>query len=134
MCANWIGYAGSFAPYGEAQWRVPLALQLPWGMILFFNLCTFMPKSPRELIQKGKIEEARQAFSRIRPDLHSHEVLEEFGLMKAQIEYETEPTLYKSLGIDKKTVLALAAAWGTCAFVSNAIANNFLPDRFGRRK
>ena len=32
------------------------------------------------------------------------------------------------------TVLALAAVWGTCAFLSNAIAINFLPDRLGRRK
>lgn len=43
-------------------------------------------------------------------------------------------TLYKSLGIDPKTVLALAAVWGTCAFISNVIAVNFLPDRLGRRK
>ncbi|KAI1246232.1 hypothetical protein MGN70_013129 [Eutypa lata] len=173
MCANWVGYAGSFAPYGEAQWRVPLALQLPWGIVLFFNLCTFMPKSPRELIRKNRVQDARQAFSKIRPDLHSHEAAEEFEFMKAQIQYEMtrqitsyteifklyrhrvlvsvsiqvmtsitginviqyyQTTLYKSLGIDRKTVLALAAAWGTCAFISNAIANNFLPDRLGRRR
>ena len=88
MCANWVGYAGSFAPYGEAQWRVPLALQLPWGIVLFFNLCTFMPKSPRELIRKNRVQDARQAFSKIRPDLHSHEAAEEFDFMKAQIQYE----------------------------------------------
>lgn len=99
MCANWVGYAGSFTPYGEAQWRVPLALQLPWGIVLFFNLCTFMSNSPRELIRKGKVEEARRAFSRIRLDLHSHEVVDEFGLMKAQIEYEMnrELTSYREI-------------------------------------
>ncbi|OTB01413.1 hypothetical protein M426DRAFT_266340 [Hypoxylon sp. CI-4A] len=173
MCANWVGYAGSFASYGEAQWRVPLALQLPWSIILLFALATFMPASPRELIRNGKTEEARMTFAKIRPDLQSYEAQEEFGLMRAQIEFEMmreittfrevfrlyrhrvlvsvsiqimtsitginviqyyQTTLYKSLGIDSKTVLALAAAWGTCAFVSNAIANNFLPDRLGRRK
>lgn len=29
--------------------------------------------------------------------------------------------LYKSLGIDQKTILALAGVYGTCAFLSNAI-------------
>ena len=88
MCANWVGFAGSFAPYGEAQWRVPLALQLPWGIVLFFGLSTFMPNSPRELVRKGRVEDARDAFLKIRSDLGSHEVQGEFTLMRAQIEYE----------------------------------------------
>lgn len=46
----------------------------------------------------------------------------------------TIASLYKSLGIDSKTILALAAVWGTCAFISNAIAVVYLPDRLGRRK
>lgn len=45
-----------------------------------------------------------------------------------------EATLYRSLGIQDQLVLALAAVWGTCAFVSNAIAIRYLPDRWGRRK
>ena len=47
-----------------------------------------MPNSPRQLIQKGRVEEARKEFAKIRHDLHSHEVHEEFGLMRSQIEYE----------------------------------------------
>ncbi|EON95722.1 putative mfs monosaccharide transporter protein [Phaeoacremonium minimum UCRPA7] len=132
-----------------------------------------MPNSPRQLIQKGNVEAARREFIRIRSDLHSHEVHEEFGLMRAQIEYEItreipsyreifklyrhrvlvsisvqvltsvtgvnviqyyQTSLYKSLGISAQTILALAAVWGTCAFVSNAIAIVYLPDRLGRRK
>jgi hypothetical protein len=38
MSANWIGFACGYAPYGVAQWRVPLALQIPWGIILFTGL------------------------------------------------------------------------------------------------
>ena len=88
--ANWIGFACQYAPYGATQWRLPLAIQIPWGVILFAGLATFMPQSPRELIQKGKVEEARTAFARIRADLHAHDVQEEFGIMRGQIEYEME--------------------------------------------
>jgi MFS family permease len=90
MAANWVGYACNFAPYGSLQWRLPLALQIPWGIIMGIGLATFMPNSPRYLIQKGKDEEARKAFIKIRRDLHSHEVMEEFGLMKNQIHFEME--------------------------------------------
>lgn len=49
-----------------------------------------MPNSPRQLIRHGKIDQARIEFIKIRRDLHSHEVQEEFALMRAQIEYEME--------------------------------------------
>ncbi|KAI0451603.1 putative MFS monosaccharide transporter [Xylaria acuta] len=176
LTANWVGFAGSYAPYGASQWRLPLGLQAPWGIILFVCLATYMPKSPRELIQKGRIEEARREFAKIRNDIPPYEAHEEFALMKAQIEYEknrallgyreifkvyyhriwvciavqvlttvtgvnviqasdppTTASLYKSLGIDTKTILALAAIWGTSAFVANVIAVLILPDRWGRR-
>lgn len=88
LTANWVGFAGSYAPYGESQWRLPLGLQAPWGIILFICLATYMPKSPRELIQKGSIAEARIEFAKIRNDIPAHEAHEEFVLMKTQIEYE----------------------------------------------
>ncbi|KAI1339755.1 general substrate transporter [Xylariaceae sp. FL0016] len=173
MTANWVGFAGSYASYGDFQWRLPLGLQLPWGILLFACLSTFMPNSPRQLIQRGKVDDARDEFVKIRGDLHSHEVHEEFVLMKSQIEYEMareEPTYreifrtyrrrvlmsvsvqvltsvtgvnviqyyqtiqYRSLGIGPRATLSLAAVWATCAFVANAVAINFLPDRWGRRK
>lgn len=90
MMSNWVGYACSFAPYGTVQWRLPLGIQIPWGIIMFFGLITFMPNSPRQLLRNGKIEEARREFTRVRRDLHSHQVHEEFALMHAQIEYENE--------------------------------------------
>jgi len=90
MASNWVGYACSYAPYGPIQWRLPLGIQIPWGIIMFIGLITFMPNSPRHLIRSGKIEDARREFGRIRRDLHSHEVQEEFTLMRVQIEYEME--------------------------------------------
>jgi MFS family permease len=90
MMSNWVGFACSYAPYGAVQWRLPLGIQIPWGIILFVGLMTFMPNSPRQLIRSGKIEKARGEFIKIRRDLRSGEVQDEFALMRAQIEYEME--------------------------------------------
>ncbi|KAF9885288.1 hypothetical protein FE257_013089 [Aspergillus nanangensis] len=173
MMSNWVGYACSFAPYGPVQWRLPLGIQIPWGIIMFCGLFTFMPDSPRHLIRSGKVEQARNEFTKIRRDLHSDEVNQEFVLMVAQIEYEKEreitsyreiwqlfrsrvlvsvavqtmtsltgvnviqyyqTILYKSLGIEPHTILALAAVYGTIAFVTNCLTTKFLTDQWGRRK
>ncbi|KMQ44595.1 hypothetical protein HL42_4653 [Trichophyton rubrum] len=88
MMSNWVGFACSYAPYGPVQWRLPLSIQIPWGIILFVGLATFMPNSPRQLLRIGKVDEARAAFLKIRRDYDLHESLEEFTVMKAQIEYE----------------------------------------------
>ncbi|OOQ88807.1 MFS monosaccharide transporter [Penicillium brasilianum] len=90
MMSNWVGFACSYASYGPVQWRLPLGIQIPWGVIMFAGLATFMPNSPRQLIRNGKVDEARTEFSRIRRGVNSHEVEEEFVLMQAQIEYEME--------------------------------------------
>ncbi|KAJ5232707.1 Major facilitator superfamily domain general substrate transporter [Penicillium chermesinum] len=173
MASNWVGYACSYAPYGAVQWRLPLAIQIPWGLIMFVGLSTFMPNSPRQLIRIGKVDDARHEFSRIRRGGNTHEVEEEFTLMQAQIEYEMEreitsykeifrlfrsrvlvsiavqtmtsltgvnviqyyqTSLYKSLGIGSHTILALAAVYGTVAFLSNAVTTKYMTDQWGRRK
>lgn len=90
MMSNWVGMACGYAPYGAVQWRLPLALQIPWGVVLFVGLATFMPNSPRQLIRRGRPDEARREFARIRRDLQALEVQEEFVLMKSQIEFEME--------------------------------------------
>lgn len=99
MMSNWVGFACSFAPYGPTQWRLPLGIQIPWGVIMFIGLATFMPDSPRQLLRNGKVDAARREFVRVRRDLQSHEVHEEFALMRAQIEFEMarEVTSYKEV-------------------------------------
>ena len=67
--ANWIGYLCGFAPFGEFQWRFPLSLQIPPGVILAIGILWFLPESPRWLIQVGRYDEARKAFDQIRDDL-----------------------------------------------------------------
>jgi MFS family permease len=90
MASNWVGYACSYAPYGQMQWRLPLAIQTPWGVILFIGLATFMPNSPRQLVRDRKIEEARRELAKIRGDLDGDDLQHEFDLMRAQIEYEMD--------------------------------------------
>ncbi|KAJ4415231.1 hypothetical protein N0V82_007468 [Gnomoniopsis sp. IMI 355080] len=90
MMSNWVGMACGQAPYGQVQWRLPLGIQIPWGIILFIGLSTFMPNSPRQLIRHGKIEEARKAFVQVRRDLLADDVQDEFLLMRSQIEFEME--------------------------------------------
>jgi len=99
MMSNWVGMACGYAKNGTVQWRLPLGLQIPWGIIMFIGLATFMPNSPRQLLRHGRVEEARIEFVKIRRDLQSHEVHEEFALMRAQIEYELERevTSYKEI-------------------------------------
>ncbi|EXJ89594.1 hypothetical protein A1O3_02661 [Capronia epimyces CBS 606.96] len=90
MVSNWVGAACSYAPYGPTQWRLPLGVQIPWGIMLFIGLLTFMPHSPRELVRNGKIDEARRQFMRIRRDLNPSQLNEEFTLMRRQIEFEMQ--------------------------------------------
>ncbi|THX88006.1 putative MFS monosaccharide transporter [Aureobasidium pullulans] len=162
MMSNWVGFTCSYASYGPTQWRLPLGMQVPWGVILFCGLATFMPDSPRQLLRIGKVDDARREFLKIRRDLDPQSAYQEFALMRAQIEYEVErevksykeifklfrhralvhkvailmkpAILYKSLGIDSKQILALAGVYGTVAFFSNAITTTYLTDQWGRRK
>ncbi|KAM3519488.1 hypothetical protein NHJ13051_007470 [Beauveria bassiana] len=90
MASNWVGYGCSFLPYGQIQWRVPLGLQIPWGVLMLVGLATFMPESPRQLVRRGRQDEARRAFGRTRRELTLGEVEQEFEAMKMQIRFEME--------------------------------------------
>lgn len=90
MMSNWVGFACGYAPYGATQWRLPLGLQIPFGVIMFSGLATFMPNSPRQLIRTGKVDQARIEYVRIHRNLQSHEAHEEFAFMRSQIEYEMQ--------------------------------------------
>ncbi|KAJ7097633.1 general substrate transporter [Mycena epipterygia] len=171
--ANWIGYGcGYISDSNNAQWRVPLALQIPPGVILFIGLCFFLPDSPRWLITKGRDEEALAAFTSVRRDLSGDALLEEFDSIKAQIHHEQatevksfreawtkykrrviiavavqtmtsasgvnvinyyQTILYKQLGQTGKSILLLAAIYGTVGVIINFLSIN-LVDRFGRVK
>jgi MFS family permease len=64
MIANWIGYAGGYAS-GDAQWRIPLAMQIPGGILLSIG-CFFIPYTPRWLVGKERYDEAKAGTCSIR--------------------------------------------------------------------
>ncbi|KAE9403758.1 general substrate transporter [Gymnopus androsaceus JB14] len=86
--ANWVGYACGFAPTSNFQWRFPLAIQIPPGVILFIGLQFFLLDSPRWLVRQGLDEDAKIAFAKIRADLSAEEQDLEFETIRAQILYE----------------------------------------------
>lgn len=48
----------------SASWRVPIGLQLVWGLILLSGIF-FLPESPRHLLGSGKKEEARAVVAEL---------------------------------------------------------------------
>ncbi len=88
------GIVGFFINYGVIQtvpssvkqWRIPFAVQLiPGGMLLIASF--FLVESPRWLLSKGRVEEARKNLSFIRhlPEDHPYFV-EEFNQIGMAIE------------------------------------------------
>jgi SP family galactose:H+ symporter-like MFS transporter len=67
MVAFWTNYflqdvAGSFS-----GWRIAILLQCVPGIFLFLG-CLVVPRSPRWLVQQGRIDEARQSLRVLRGD------------------------------------------------------------------
>lgn len=74
--ANWVGYGGSYAK-GDAQWRIPLGMQLPVPFFLMGGLF-FVPFSPRWLVQQDRHEEALKVLKTLHPggDLAEQELIQ----------------------------------------------------------
>jgi len=49
---------------GSASWRVPVGLQLAWGLILLSGIF-FLPESPRHLLGTNRREEARKVIAEL---------------------------------------------------------------------
>lgn len=74
--ANWIGYSGIYA-HGNLQWRIPLATQFFFPLILLFG-SAFLPFSPRWLVTRERYEDAREVLVEIfvDPDLAEQQLAE----------------------------------------------------------
>lgn len=62
----------------SGAYRIPMAVQLVFPVILVPGLILFAPESPRWLLKKGKTEQARAALRRLhgnRPDVIESEIL-----------------------------------------------------------
>ncbi|SJM88908.1 probable Low-affinity glucose transporter HXT3 [Zygosaccharomyces bailii] len=66
-CGIFLGYCTNFGTKNytnSVQWRVPLGLCFAWALFMIGGML-FVPESPRYLVEKGKIEEARRSLARI---------------------------------------------------------------------
>ncbi|CAG8886208.1 unnamed protein product [Penicillium egyptiacum] len=93
LCAAWIGYGTytNLAPDNDAQWQVPLGLQIAPAVLLGL-LISFFPESPRWLIDHNRAEEGLRTLAK----LHAHGdendawVQAEFAQIQETITFEHE--------------------------------------------
>ena len=70
------------------SYRIPIAIQLAWSLILFGGLL-ILPETPRYLVKRGNMDKAAKSLSRIRrlqPDTPA--IQEELAEIKANHEFE----------------------------------------------
>ncbi|KAL3464517.1 general substrate transporter [Aspergillus heterothallicus] len=88
FAANWIGYGGAYAS-GDAQWRIPLAMQIPIPLALATGCC-FVPYSPRWLVQQERYEEAQAVLETIHAGTGDDDrALQELSEIRNQIQIES---------------------------------------------
>ncbi|CAE7226471.1 unnamed protein product [Rhizoctonia solani] len=86
-CRHWVGYGCQYLNT-DAQWRVPLAIQIVPAVLLLLGMF-FLPFSPRWLIEKGRNEEALKVIQRLHGNKENAEFIKlEFAEMLEQIKYE----------------------------------------------
>ena len=72
-CGIFLGYCTNYGTKNysnSVQWRVPLGLCFAWALFMIGGM-TFVPESPRYLIEVGRVEEARRSIAisnKVSPD------------------------------------------------------------------
>lgn len=62
--ASYMGLAFYYTPYGDTQWRAPLGIALVWPVMMIL-VCFIIPESPRFLLMKGRVDEAREVVFKL---------------------------------------------------------------------
>lgn len=88
--ASYVGMAFYYTKDPVANWRAPLGLALLWP-IMMLVICQIAPESPRWLMSKGRIDEAKEVVMRIhrvKGDPDQEFARGEFFQMQQQAELE----------------------------------------------
>ncbi|CAI4057329.1 hypothetical protein SUVZ_02G4570 [Saccharomyces uvarum] len=84
-----LGYCTNFGTKNysnSVQWRVPLGLCFAWALFMIGGM-TFVPESPRYLVEAGKIDEARSSLSRVNKVAPDHPFIQqELETIEASVE------------------------------------------------
>lgn len=122
FAANWIGYGGAYAT-GDAQWRIPLAMQIPGPLALAIGCC-FIPYSPRwckycirlflyhilhlyqllnplKVIQKERYQEAQAVLALIHGSCDDDIVEQDLAQIRAQIHADSSQVTSFKLAVTK---------------------------------
>ncbi|SCW01228.1 LAFE_0D07932g1_1 [Lachancea fermentati] len=86
-----LGYCTNYGTKNysnSVQWRVPLGLCFAWAIFMIVGM-SFVPESPRYLVENGKIEEARRSVARSnKVSIEDPAVQAEIDLIAAGVEAE----------------------------------------------
>ncbi|KAG7722486.1 hypothetical protein KL949_000460 [Ogataea haglerorum] len=89
-----LGYCTTYGTYhnydDSRQWRIPLGLCFAWALLMIFGM-TFMPESPRYLIEKDRLEDAKRSMAKVnKVDVDSEFVEHEAAIILNSIEIERQ--------------------------------------------
>ncbi|KAG4272697.1 hypothetical protein FPRO04_10439 [Fusarium proliferatum] len=94
VCGFWVNYGvnKNISPEGNMQWHVPVAVQfVPAGLLVIFMIP--MIESPRWLVSKGKLQDARKNLSWVRNLPQDHAYIDrEMSMIEVAIENEMSST------------------------------------------
>ncbi|SCW01230.1 LAFE_0D07976g1_1 [Lachancea fermentati] len=86
-----LGYCTNYGTKtytNSVQWRVPLGLCFAWAIFMIIGM-TFVPESPRFLVEVGRVEEARRSLAIVnKADLEDAVVTLELETIIASVEAE----------------------------------------------
>lgn len=140
MLSGWLGYACYFATDKNASfaWRFPLCVQTLPPLVLIVT-SIWIPRSPRWLLQQGKIEEAWKVIQALRrspddpDDLVAKEELyqtkEQIALDSAKLKaigYGPWMACVKKKSYRKRLIIGFLTQWGA-EFAGPLVIVRFIP-------